>query len=491
MNCYAGLAKRIVKSCFPQVVPVPQLEPLDASKIIKQEACIALSDVSQSKLVNQQTYWTHERLFNPKPITDEEVWAATLAWAEAKAQEREAEAVKACSHTETDESYVSDDYEVGVQTQPVGKIGILLFGDDAEDEDLIGDEDASGSEDDEEEYNPPLAAMAGLMRRGTILEEKKAWNISDAAATAAMWRDDAQAATEEAVAVSKAIEALDKRFSSPKKYTAAIIIQAAARGMLGRYGAYTWLVSYYKVVMKIAEEGIVAWEAVGWAVAEWKKTVARETSDKTAAEEVVETTLQIAERAISEAYTAKNNVVWAVAMAVSRRRTALGEARVAETVVGALAAAAEGAEAREAAKVAEVMVASARRLRVEAWAVVRAATAVREEAWAAVREEAWAAEEAATIIQAAERGRAVRAYNAFASANKKPNMAVHFTAFNHPLPLSKALPIDIYDQDAWYRAALRAQPAAPLYRLIRPRRLEQSSVRNWATLHFNNLFIIH
>jgi hypothetical protein len=87
MNCYAGLAKRIVKSCFPQVVPVPQLEPLDASKISKQEVkdnntnkvCFALSDAE-------------ERVFKPKhkPLTDEEAWEATLAWAEAKAKEREA-----------------------------------------------------------------------------------------------------------------------------------------------------------------------------------------------------------------------------------------------------------------------------------------------------------------------------------------------------------------------------------------------------------------
>ena len=85
MNCYAGLAKRIVKSCFPQVVPVPQLEPLDASKISKQDVkdfntnrvCFALSDAE-------------ERVFKPKPLTDEEAWEATLAWAEAKAQEREA-----------------------------------------------------------------------------------------------------------------------------------------------------------------------------------------------------------------------------------------------------------------------------------------------------------------------------------------------------------------------------------------------------------------
>ena len=280
MNCYAGLAKRIVKSCFPQVVPVPQLEPLDASKIIKQEACVALSDISQKKLVNQQTYWTHECLFNPKPLTDEEVWAATLAWAEAKAQEREAVALKVASQTNTDESYDSDDSEVGVQAQPVLKKGISLFGDDSislfgddSNEDLSSDEDASGSEDDEEF---PLAAMAGLMRRGTILEEKKARSLSDAAAAAAMWRDDAQADAYESVAVSKAIEALDKRFPSPRKYKVATIIQAAERGRalrawkaqftdeLSRDMSHIWRARYHTrmgmeaVEQQLAEEWMVS-----------------------------------------------------------------------------------------------------------------------------------------------------------------------------------------------------------------------------------------
>ena len=72
MNCYAGLAKRIVKSCFPRVVPVPQLQPLDASKIIYASS-------------------------------EEEVWKATLVWAEAKAQEREAAALKAAETDATDD----------------------------------------------------------------------------------------------------------------------------------------------------------------------------------------------------------------------------------------------------------------------------------------------------------------------------------------------------------------------------------------------------
>ena len=346
MNCYAGLAKRIVKSCFPQVVPVPQLEPLDASKIIKQEVkdnstnkvCFALSDAE-------------ERVFKPKhkPLTDEEAWEATLAWAETKAQEREAVALKVASQTNTDESYDCDEDDFGnfdgnvyegewnaaEQREGHGKYvwpsgavyegewkadkmegfgkyvwtnsdvyegewkaghregrgteltdggvyegewktgyregcGIYWFANGdvyegefkadkregrgilrsvngdvydgewkggkkegrgkyvfTDDEDSSGDEDARGSEDDEEF---PLAAIAGLMRRGTMFEEKKAWNISDAAAAAAMWRDDAQAAAYESVAVSKAIKALDKQFPSPRKYKVATIIQAAARG---------------------------------------------------------------------------------------------------------------------------------------------------------------------------------------------------------------------------------------------------------------------
>ena len=109
MNCYAGLAKRLIKSCFPPVILVPQLEPLDAKLIIKQEvkdnntnnACFALGDA-------------HERLFEPisfKPISDEEAWAATLAWAEAKAQERKSPTTIHCvidCHYDSDVGEFSD-----------------------------------------------------------------------------------------------------------------------------------------------------------------------------------------------------------------------------------------------------------------------------------------------------------------------------------------------------------------------------------------------
>ena len=102
MNCYAGLAKRIVKSFFPREIPVPQLQPLDARKIFYASS-------------------------------DEEVWKATLVWAEAKAQEREATALRAVSETNTDESYDSDDSEVGVPIQPISRL-TSLFADDSDDE---------------------------------------------------------------------------------------------------------------------------------------------------------------------------------------------------------------------------------------------------------------------------------------------------------------------------------------------------------------------
>jgi hypothetical protein len=111
MNCYAGLAKRLIKSCFPEVIPVPQLEPLDAKNIIKQD----MMDVSINKF---------------KPISDEEAWAVTVAWAEAKAKEREA---KEETQTDTDESYDSDDSEFGVSTHPVKKSGLFAH----EDEDTV------------------------------------------------------------------------------------------------------------------------------------------------------------------------------------------------------------------------------------------------------------------------------------------------------------------------------------------------------------------
>ncbi len=339
MNCYAGLAKRLVKSCFPPEVPVPQLQPLDSRNIIKQEvqlistnkACFALSDA-------------HERVNKPKTLSDEDAWEATLAWAEAKAQEREAAATKALSQTDTDESYDSDESELGVSIQPLDRRAksALFAGSESDNSDwedlfvpttaarhpalqgklgnlnfmmpgaappsiakkryaawvadvMIGvrtkaaaaraveekraartiqtaargravrawnpfvsaptvshiDTDDSYDSDDFALAVPapppkpklpagaaasgPLAAMAGLMRVGEVVRAK-VYSLDDAAAAAAMWRDDVQADAYECVAAKKALEALDKWLPSPRKYTAATIIQAAERGRVVRVG---------------------------------------------------------------------------------------------------------------------------------------------------------------------------------------------------------------------------------------------------------------
>jgi hypothetical protein len=137
----------------------------------------------------------HERVF--KPITDEEAWEAAVAWAEAKAQERE---TKAASQTDTDESYESDE--------------------------------SDESDDFSDMASSPLFAMAGLMSVGA--ETTYMYSLNDAAAAAAMWRDYAQTDAYECVAAKKALEALDKWFPSPRKYTAATIIQATARGQAVR-----------------------------------------------------------------------------------------------------------------------------------------------------------------------------------------------------------------------------------------------------------------
>ena len=213
MNCYAGLAKRIVKSCFPQVVPVPQLEPLDASKIIKQEAkdfntnkvCFALSDAE-------------ERVFKPKPITDEEVWAATLAWAEKKAQEREAEALKASSQTETDQSYDSDDSEFGV---PINQHS-CPYPDSDDDE---GDGDC-GTDDDSEVGVPTHHASSykKSSKVGLLIDEDNDKVNKLVRCIVAGW-------------VVRSIVA--GWVATSKRYRAASIIQATARGRAVRaYNAF-------------------------------------------------------------------------------------------------------------------------------------------------------------------------------------------------------------------------------------------------------------
>jgi len=107
MNCYAGLAKRLVKSCFPPEVPVPQLQPLDAKLIIKHRSYQA----AYQEACEEASKYPCERWKEVYP----------LMWAEAKAQERKALATKALSQTDTDESYDSDEFEVGVSIHPVDR----------------------------------------------------------------------------------------------------------------------------------------------------------------------------------------------------------------------------------------------------------------------------------------------------------------------------------------------------------------------------------
>jgi hypothetical protein len=341
------MAKRLVKSCFPPEVPVPQLQPLDARNIIKHRSYqVACEEASKYPCERwKEVYEVQMNVsFKPKHISDEEAWEAALAWAEAKAQEREALATKEESQTNTDESYDSDDSEFGVSVQPVSRV-ICLFGPDTDEDDFEDEEtfvrplpnivawergerlpsswaawvDAENLErraknryavwvadvmigvrtkaaaarvveekraariiqaaargrevrawnpfvsaptvshiDTDESYDSedfaeevpappqkpklpagaaaggPLAAMAGLMRVGDVVRAN-VYSLNDAAAAAAMWRDDAQADAYECVAAKKALEALDKLFpSAARKYTAATIIQAAARGMCCR-----------------------------------------------------------------------------------------------------------------------------------------------------------------------------------------------------------------------------------------------------------------
>jgi hypothetical protein len=135
MNCYTGLAKRIAKSFFPPVIPVPQLQPLDARNIIKHRSYqVACEEASKYPCERwKQNYGAHMNVsFKPKPISDEEAWETALAWAEAKAQERE---TKAASQTDTDESYDSDEFEIGVSIHPVDRRpkSALFAGSDTDD----------------------------------------------------------------------------------------------------------------------------------------------------------------------------------------------------------------------------------------------------------------------------------------------------------------------------------------------------------------------
>jgi hypothetical protein len=152
MNCYSGLAKRLIKSCFPRNIPVTQLEPLDAKNIIKHRSYqVACEEASKYPCERwKEVYEAHMNApFKPKPISDEEAWVVAIAWAEAKAQEREA---KEETQTDTDESYDSDDIEVGVSIHPVDRRpNSSLFAGSDTDEDEYEDK-YEDTDEDEDEY---------------------------------------------------------------------------------------------------------------------------------------------------------------------------------------------------------------------------------------------------------------------------------------------------------------------------------------------------
>lgn len=291
MNCYVGMAKLIVKSCFQEVkpnrvIPVPQLQPLDARNIIKRE----VKDISTSTTC----FALSEEVL--KTISDEEVWKATLMWAEAKAQEREAAATKAVSQTDTDESYNSDDSEFGVSIHHMSLFGDDSDDDDSDDDDYIIDmirrfeeekrieekkriskekeksllkrmlESQSISGDDADEYYDSddfadaASPMAGLMRMGEVTTN--VYSLDDAAAAAAMWREYAQADAYESVAAKKAVKKFwDKvDVANAAKLQAATIIQAAERGRVVR--VVVVIVAEATKVLQLSKFMAVDWEGI-------------------------------------------------------------------------------------------------------------------------------------------------------------------------------------------------------------------------------------
>jgi hypothetical protein len=145
--------------------------------------------------------------FNPKPISDEEAWEAALAWAEAKAQEREVLATKEESQTDTDESYDSDDIEVGISIHPVVRrpMSYLFAGSDTDEdeyEDKYEDEYEDNDDDDIEEFArtvwDQIASMIAIWgakeRAATIIQAAArgraarlaAWDATYAALDAAL-----------------------------------------------------------------------------------------------------------------------------------------------------------------------------------------------------------------------------------------------------------------------------------------------------------------
>jgi hypothetical protein len=205
MSCYAGLAKRIAKSCFPEVIPVPQLEPLDARNIIKHE----VKNINTTK----ECFALNEEVV--KPISDEEAWALTVAWAEAKAQERE---TKELSQTDTDESYDSDDSDDDYEAIHSAIAMIMQF----EEEKRIEGKKRISREKEK-----------SLLKR--MLESQSlSGDDTDESYDSDDFEDDNKGVDEEDNNDDKVKELVRRVvanwISASKKYRAATMIQAAARG---------------------------------------------------------------------------------------------------------------------------------------------------------------------------------------------------------------------------------------------------------------------
>ena len=94
---YVGLAKRIASSFFPRVVPVPQLQPLDARKIFyASDEEVWKVTLVWAEASSSDNEWTAFLAWEDASSSDE-AWAAFLEREEAKVQEREAKTAKAAS----------------------------------------------------------------------------------------------------------------------------------------------------------------------------------------------------------------------------------------------------------------------------------------------------------------------------------------------------------------------------------------------------------
>ena len=94
---YVGMAKRIASSFFPQAVPVPQLQPLDARKIFyASDEEVWKVTLVWAEASSSDNEWTAFLAWEDASSSDE-AWAAFLEREEAKVQEREAKTVKAVS----------------------------------------------------------------------------------------------------------------------------------------------------------------------------------------------------------------------------------------------------------------------------------------------------------------------------------------------------------------------------------------------------------